>query len=390
MSLAELSRPRLRRAAKWGSVGAVGMCIDLIITLSLLSATHPVAANAAGWAVAVSFNFSGNYVWTYRWPDGSLPRQYASYVSLHGAGLAVRAGAVAMLVGTGTGPVVATLVGVAVASLLNFLGTETILDGSGKLWFDAVEASNHLAHVVYSSRLRDILHRTGLYDPIFRLYTRGLRVAYPVAERRISVNGASATVQTDSGIETVSVLHTLENEHDILHEFVGHVGESDRVLDVGANLGVFSALAGDIAESVTAVEPHPPTADACRATFDDNGITGSVVGAALGDDSGTVQLAVDQDQAGTQRPEIAADGDYSVRLCEGDSLGINPSVIKVDVEGAEEAALRGLTDTLADCRVCLVECHDDSADACADILSNAGLCVRRQEQAGQTYLWGER
>jgi len=388
MSLSTLERPRVRRGLKWGSVGAVGMAIDLAITLSLLGAVHVAAANAAGWAIAVTCNFVGNWLWTYQRPDGSLPRQYASYVGLHGLSLGAR---VAVVIGVATvgGGVTATAAGIAAAAVLNFVGNEAIFDGAGEIWFDAVDAANHAAHIVYNSRIRQLLQNTGLYDPIFRAYTLGVGVVYPGSKRAISVNGASAAVPTDSGLETVSVLHTLEKERDILECFVDDVGEDDVVLDVGANVGVFSALAADRGADVTAVEPHPPTANACRETLRHNDASGQVVEAALGDERGTVSLAVDQDGAGTQRPEISDSGEYEVRLCPGDQLGINPTVIKIDVEGAEVDTLRGLSDSLTAARVVFVEAHDcDAAAQCRGILESAGLAVETLHNGSETYLRG--
>jgi len=378
-------RRRLRRAIRWGSVGAVGMVIDLGITLSLLGSTHALVANAAGWTVAVTANFAGNYAWTYKRPDGQFHRQYISYVSLHGFGLAVRAGTILGLLAVGAGPVAATGTGIALAAAWNFAGTEMVFGGAGQLWFDIVEASNHCAHLVYSSRVRDMLQYTGLYNPIFALYTRGLSVAYPAAERSISINGATATLHTSGAVETVSVLHTLEKERDILARFVDSVGKDDHVVDVGANLGVFSALATDCGADVTAVEPHPPTAERARENLDDGA---RVIEAALGAEFGSVSLAVDQDAVGTQRPEVSDTGQWTVDQLPGDLLR-SPDVLKVDVEGAEVAVLDGFEQTLAagEPHTIIVEAHSgEASDAAHKRLSGAGYAVETIRSSGEAYL----
>jgi len=60
MSVLGVRRRRLKRLVQFAGVGSVGMVIDLAITFSLLSMLSPLAANAAGFAVAVSHNFAGN------------------------------------------------------------------------------------------------------------------------------------------------------------------------------------------------------------------------------------------------------------------------------------------------------------------------------------------
>jgi FkbM family methyltransferase len=384
--LERVQTPRLTRMVKFVAVGSVGAVIDILLTVGLLSQTHYLIANAAGFVVAVSFNFVGNWSFTYNRPDGSLPKQYVSYVALHSATFGLRAVTITALVELAGAPATAaTLVGIGLAAATNFLGVETLLGGAGELRFDFVETVNQIAHAVYSSRLRDLLHYTGLYNPIFSLYTRGLAVVYPAPERSIHVNGATATIKTDGAVETVSVLHTLEKERDILAEFVEAVEDDDHVVDVGANLGVFSALARDVGADVTAVEPHPPTAQRARQNLDEDA---RVVEAALGAEYGLVQLAVEQDSVGTQRPEITEEGEWTVDLLPGDRLRA-PDVLKIDVEGAELSVLDGLKHTLEKRgpHTIIVEAHsDNSAGAVVKRLGKAGYAVEILRTGSETYL----
>jgi len=385
-----IRRPRVVRLAQFSLIGVVGMAVDLTVTFAALGNVHYLLANMAGFGVAVSHNFLGNYWLTYSRPDGSVPRQYASYVGLHSLTFGLRAVTIAALVELAGAPApMATAVGVGVAALTNFVGAEAVFGAAGELRFDIVEAGNQFAHLVYSSRLRTILQNTGLYNPIFRLYTRGLRVAYPGAERSISVNGASATIQTSGAVETVSVLHTLEKERDILAEFVEDVEPDDHVVDAGANLGVFSALAADCGADVTAVEPHPPTAARARENLPDDA---RVVEAALGGEYGTVQLAVEQDAVGTQRPAVADEGEWTIDQIPVDRIR-SPDVIKIDVEGAEIDVLAGMAGTLAEqaCRVVYLEAHDEGkADQARAMLDRHGYAVETlAEDNTEVYLRGE-
>jgi hypothetical protein len=158
--------------------------------------------------------------------------------------------------------------------------------------------------------------------------------------------------------ETVSVLHTLENERAVLEQFVADIEAGDRVLDVGANVGVYSALADAVGADVVAVEPHGPTAQ----RFRENCPGATVHELALGAGVGRVGLDVEREAVGTQRGSVGGGGD--VRQLPGDRLP-TPDVVKIDVEGAELAVLDGLQRTLDEFppRVVYVETHGDAQEA---------------------------
>jgi len=384
MSVVErLRTPRSERFVRFLSVGMVGMVVDLAITFALLPHTHYLAANLAGFLVAVSHNFIGNWWVTYRRPDGNLAWQYLSYVGLHsatfaGRALALTAAVEALGVPTGVG----TAIGVGVAAVLNFAGSETIFGGDQKIWFDIVEATNHLAHWVYSSRVRSVLVYTGLYNPFFRVYTLGLASTYRASSRTVSVRDADAELATEKPTETVSVLHTLEKERDVLADFVDDVQPDDRVLDVGANVGVYSALAADCGADVSAVEPHGPTADRLRANCPDV----TVHELALGDGVGKVGLALQNDRPGTQRPAVGGET-MAVPQLPADRLP-SPDAVKIDVEGAEVDVLTGMARTLVNDppRVIWVECHDGTAADVREMLAGDGYNVETAYSDGEQYL----
>lgn len=391
-----ISPDRGARFLEFCSVGALGMVIDLAITFTLLGQINYIAANVAGFLAAVSFNFGGNWLFTYNRPEGKLTWQYVSYVVLHGASFAVRALAIFLLVeGIGAPATAATIVGVGIAAVTNFVGTEGIFGGEGGAWFDIVEAGNHVAHVVYNSRIRKLLVRVGVYQRVFDIYAGVLRYAYRAPEREITVGDASAVLKTELPTETVSVLHTLEKERDVLERFVDDVQAGDTVLDVGANVGVWSCVGGDIASEVIAVEPHRQTAERCGENLKQNGINGSPHPIALGGERGTVSLAVTNDAVGTQRPEVADAGTHEVQQWPGDEVPAieDPDVIKVDVEGAEAPVLAGLSNTLTQgsCRVIYLEAHSPGdATKLRKTLEEFGFSVGVIAENEQVYLRGER
>jgi dolichol-phosphate mannosyltransferase len=75
----------LGRFLSFGAVGVTGVVIDLtVLTLLLDTGVDLLLANAAGWMVAVTMNFGGNYVVTYDRPAGPVHRLYGRYVATRG------------------------------------------------------------------------------------------------------------------------------------------------------------------------------------------------------------------------------------------------------------------------------------------------------------------
>jgi FkbM family methyltransferase len=370
MSVA-LSRRRLWRFAQFSAVGLSGMVVDLSVTFALLGRSHYLLANALGFILAATWNFGGNYWVTYGRPSGRLSWQYVSFIAVRSLTFALRAAVVIVGVEVmGASSSTATLIGVGVASVVNFAGAEWIF---GRASFDLVAVLNAIAHRLYSSRVRRWLQTTGLYDLCFGAYARTLAWSLGQDRYEISIDSTTATFATKTPTETVSILHSLENERAVLEDVAATVRPDDVVVDVGSNLGVYSTVTGRVGADVLAIEPHAPTAERCRHNLQVNQVSGDVRQLALGEAAGTVGLNVSRDAAGTQRGTVAEDGG-SIRCVRGDSLGVTPDVLKIDVEGQESAVLAGFGDTLSDVRVAYVEVHDATDDVAAQ-LAAAGMTV---------------
>lgn len=119
-------------------------------------------------------------------------------------------------------------------------------------------------------------------------------------------------------------------------------------MDVGAFMGYYACYASALVKDekpVFAVESNPRYAEAIRASCRVNGFRRlQVCCAALSDRSATVGIdgeAVRPDGAGTlQVPSLTMD-----ELCRRE--GIAPTVLKMDVHGAEGMVIRGMPQTLA-------------------------------------------
>ena len=130
---------------------------------------------------------------------------------------------------------------------------------------------------------------------------------------------------------------------------------ADDVIDIGAHMGYYSLLAASTnpAARVVAVEASPDNAVVARENAHMNGCERiEVVSAAFSDSDIPVQfhLAEASDNSGRgNHPNSPTVGKVEVEAVTGRELDIEPGrklLIKIDVEGYEIAALRGLEDVL--------------------------------------------
>jgi FkbM family methyltransferase len=141
-----------------------------------------------------------------------------------------------------------------------------------------------------------------------------------------------------------------------------------RVLDLGANIGYYSLLAADAIGATGAVyafEPDPSNCRFLRHNLALNGLAGRarISPQAVADYSGTMRFVADPGNSLLSSSVLAsADGDAIEVECTtvDDALPVDESidVVKLDVEGAELAALAGMQRTLARSQrlVMFVEC----------------------------------
>lgn len=144
----------------------------------------------------------------------------------------------------------------------------------------------------------------------------------------------------------------------------------DVVWDVGANVGLYSALFSDIAGSAGRVFAYEPSPHNLLRLKDAVALLGNVmvVPVALGERNETVYLEQGDDSLGAtsrvMQHEGTTPGRVSVRQESGDDLVSSgavppPAVMKIDTEGCELDVLRGLRQTLQNpkLRAVCVEVH---------------------------------
>jgi FkbM family methyltransferase len=132
------------------------------------------------------------------------------------------------------------------------------------------------------------------------------------------------------------------------------VKPGDCVLDVGANIGLYSlALSRAVGASgcVIAVEPDPDNRALLRRNLEANGCSNvTIIEEALGDESRTALLYGPVDNRGalstTDYRGLGASRAIPIRMRRGDSvirqIGRSPRLAKIDVEGAEPLVIAGL------------------------------------------------
>lgn len=216
--------------------------------------------------------------------------------------------------------------------------------------------------------------RRGVRD--FLLWDVGLPLHRVMGTRTRSVDGVEIMIRTSSREAACRVGG--HGETAVQRDFVVRVRAEDVVWDVGANIGIYSLLAAAVGAEVVAFEPGAQARGELVANAIANGaadrIDATPYALADYDGSGTLLAA---ERMGVQSLG-EGDGD-TVPVRRGDGLYLPaPDVLKMDIEGAELAALDGLGDLLGGCQTVYLEVHNDAdRDAVEQRLRDAGLTVEK-------------
>jgi len=179
-------------------------------------------------------------------------------------------------------------------------------------------------------------------------------------------------------------------EPKVIRALREHLRVGDTCLDVGGHVGYLTILMARLVGPggrVVAFEPVPETFQALRENVRLNGLENvRVECTAVGEHEGTISLFRDADQELSWTPSVSA---YSVPGNHQEKISVpvlsldaylenselRPSVVKIDVEGAELAVLRGARKMLLEARpVVLVEIHDRGADHRAEVMQILDAC----------------
>jgi FkbM family methyltransferase len=210
--------------------------------------------------------------------------------------------------------------------------------------------------------------------PVLRGYGRGLRVRFGESHLSRAVRTTEALV-----------------EQRLLDEMSSDGGSV--VYDIGANIGWYSLLAArkvGATGMVVAFEPGLQNASLIGLNASTNGLSVTVVPAAVSDrdgwltflDKGSLMSRIDKDDDDAQASRRASrnervKGATPVPVVTLDSWIAQtdsrpPTLVKIDVEGAEIGVLRGMAQTLRSARPTLIIELHGTRDAVLDLLDAYG------------------
>jgi FkbM family methyltransferase len=185
------------------------------------------------------------------------------------------------------------------------------------------------------------------------------------------------------GAQAYAVL-TGTHEIQVQQAIVRSARAGDHVWDVGANIGYLALVAARIVGPggrVVAIEPDAQSAAAIRTNAALNDLQAiEVIEAAASKESGTADLVVVRDRLWTR---LASVGDHheseqrvSVKTIALDDVqGPPPTLVKIDVEGAELDVIAGMPRLLREARPLVVcEMHGLNREFCA-AMRDAGYVV---------------
>lgn len=175
-------------------------------------------------------------------------------------------------------------------------------------------------------------------------------------ERTVRLNDTTATFGT-RGRAAHSVEFFRREEGTLVRDMLSEARPDDVLWDVGANIGFHSSLVGQHVDRTVAFEPVPATVDELVENLERNDVDAVVRGHALSDVDGELTLT----HADSLR--IAEDEAVHCRVERGETTiddGVPaPTLLKIDVEGAEGNVLSGMGEALEDCRAAYLEVHRD-------------------------------
>lgn len=258
--------------------------------------------------------------------------------------------------------------------------------------------------------VRRLVRKVGLDPIILPWYRRHRRLEYRLAGETLTVKASGARARfLIPTMNEWSDLTAIE-ERPVLEDLVSNVQQDDVFYDIGANIGLYSCLVADVVDRpVFAFEPHPENAERLRENVELNGADVSLFECALADSTGEAPLSIVLDKVGSAGHSLVTDDEFdtiTVSKTRGDDLIADedlpaPTVLKIDVEGAEFQVLQGLASTLsrADCRMVYCETHEDrlraqgiSVTDVRDELTSHGFTVTEynvRQGKGETFLVGK-
>lgn len=217
------------------------------------------------------------------------------------------------------------------------------------------------------------------------------------------------TLVVDSD-QLISEIEAASREARFIGGILERMKDHDVFFDVGANIGIVSMLVAKRSPGadVHSFEPEPRNADYLRRNISTNGLDRITVHeCAVGAEPGSVRLYVAA-EAGAGTHSIMSDGSGDRESIDvpmvtidtvAEQISADPTIMKIDVEGAEMDVLRGMEGVLrrGSIRELFVEVHPrqlatqgESAESLSSWLGERGMKLvetdRRDNEFHQRYV----
>ncbi|RKD98069.1 FkbM family methyltransferase [Halopiger aswanensis] len=266
------------------------------------------------------------------------------------------------------------------------------------------ERAETLLSSLYAGPVRRVSERSGLHPFVFevhqRIQTLTKRLDHRLAPNPYPVEVNDRTVRFDvSTLPEYNRVSSFLEEEAVIDAIVSEIRDDDVYWDVGANIGTHALLpaAAQPGARVIAVEPHHRNVAKLIRNKTLNELDSvTVLPIALGDNTGTATLRGADDRPGYGSFSLGNNSEQTVAdvpVRPGDDViadGVpEPTVVKIDVEGAECEVLDGLTETLSERSIrtvfCEVHRHEgvDESDVVGR-LEDRGYDVSRITERGPT------
>lgn len=179
-----------------------------------------------------------------------------------------------------------------------------------------------------------------------------------------------------------------QTEREVAEVFIGNIREEDVVFDIGANLGIYSIASAKLNATTVAFEPHPGNMSTLQKNISLNNCSVTTEQMAISDTIGKMNIIGDPDNpaegSAVLSSEASGEGSIKVPVTTGDRYcekhgDLDPTVLKIDIEGGEASAIRGFGEKLNDTiRLIVVEVHKDSNSGHS--IENFGMTAEQFEE----------
>ncbi len=187
---------------------------------------------------------------------------------------------------------------------------------------------------------------------------------------KVSIENSSAILSTTTYAE-FERFHNLKGERENLSDIILETSDEDVFYDIGANVGLYSCLVGSAVSNcqIYSFEPHPLNIESLETNLKLNNINGTIFQLAVSNEEGTFDFSSEGTEAGLGEHSLDTSGSestVSVTVRQLDNLRKEynipvPTIVKIDVEGAELDVIRGAKNTFShpECKTLFCEVHPD-------------------------------